>query len=153
MKTDSRLRASRRQRWANAQRRVLVASTDGFQPYSRLTGTGMKQLHAWVCNPIAGGGCTVPCQSLKQEMAPKATKQVRCTVLHDEKVSSIPISPYSWRPAAEQAPGTGQTNSAPRQQTWWFSRLLGQYRLVVSSMQQHLGDWTCSKVLYNAAAI
>lgn len=80
MKTNGRLRLPLRRRWANAERRVLVASTDGFQPYSRLTGTGMKQLHAWVCNPIAGGGCAVPCQSLEQEMAPEATKQVRCTV-------------------------------------------------------------------------
>lgn len=80
MKTDGRLRPSRCRRWANAERRVLVASTDGFQPCSRLTGTGMKLLHAWVRNPIAGGGCTVPCQSLEQEMAPKATKPVRCTV-------------------------------------------------------------------------
>lgn len=90
MKTDGRLRRPRRRRWANAERRVLVASTDGFQPYSRLTGTGMKQLHAWVCNPIAGGGCTVPCQSLEQEMAPKVTKQVRCTVLMKSRCRQCP---------------------------------------------------------------
>lgn len=37
MKTNSRLRLLLRRRWANAERRVLVASTDGFKPYSRLT--------------------------------------------------------------------------------------------------------------------
>lgn len=52
---------------------------------------GMKQLHAWVCNPIASGGCTVPCQSLEQEMAPEATKQVTVRSLYEYLVGVVDI--------------------------------------------------------------
>lgn len=48
MKTNSRLRLPLRRRWANVERRVLVASTDGFKPYSRLAAClGVQPKSRW----------------------------------------------------------------------------------------------------------